>query len=107
MISHPMQRRQLLRSTSAVVALPFLESLRLRPGVAAMAAPARPKRMIFLGMGFGVTKETWYPDSQQTGSDWALPPGLQPLARHQRDLTIIQNLSNKFSNEAHWGSTFW
>jgi hypothetical protein len=107
MIGKPIHRRQLLRSTSAVVALPFLESLRLRPGIAAVAASARPKRMVFLGIGFGVTKETWYPDPQQTGSEWELPSGLQPLARHQRDLTIIQNLSNKFSNEAHWGSTFW
>jgi hypothetical protein len=63
--------------------------------------------MVFLGFGWGVTNETWFPDVKQTGADYTLPPGLQPLARHQSDFTVIQGLSNRFSNEAHWGSTFW
>jgi hypothetical protein len=32
---------------------------------------------------------------------------LVPLARHKADITVVQGLSNKFANEAHWGSTFW
>ena len=28
------------------------------------------------------------------------------MARHQTDFTVV-GCSNKFSNEAHWGSTFW
>jgi hypothetical protein len=32
---------------------------------------------------------------------------LKPLARHQKDITVVQGCSNKFANEAHWGSTFW
>jgi hypothetical protein len=63
--------------------------------------------MVFLGFGWGVTSETWFPDVHQTGIDYTLPPGLQPLARHKSDFTVIQGLSNKFANEAHWGSTFW
>lgn len=63
--------------------------------------------MIFLGMGFGVTKEKWYPEVKQTGSAYDFPELLAPLSRHKSDLTIIQNLQNQFSNEAHWGSTFW
>jgi hypothetical protein len=63
--------------------------------------------MVFLGFGWGVTKESWYPDPKQTGRDYALPAGLQPLAAHQADFTIIQNLNNRFTNEAHWGSTYW
>jgi hypothetical protein len=63
--------------------------------------------MVFLGFGWGVTRESWFPDSQVTGSDWKLPPGLLPLARHQKDLTVVQGLSNNFTSEAHWGSTFW
>jgi hypothetical protein len=99
-------RRQFLRSSTALIALPALESL----GFKVFAAPkplTPPKRMVFLGFGWGVTKETWFPDRKKTGSDWELPPGLKPLARHQKDLTVIQNLSNKFTTEAHWGSTFW
>ena len=73
----------------------------------AATAIARPKRMVFLGFGWGVTRETWYPDIKRTGADYVLPLGLKPLDRHKADITVIQNLSNKFNNEAHWGSTFY
>jgi hypothetical protein len=63
--------------------------------------------MIFLAMGWGVTKETWFPDRNTTGTDYDLPPGLKPLERHKKDFTVIQNLTNQFSSEAHWGSTFY
>ncbi len=58
-------------------------------------------------MGFGVTKETWFPDVARTGADYKLSEGLAPLARHQSDITLVQGCSNQFTNEAHWGSTFW
>jgi hypothetical protein len=60
-----------------------------------------------MGIGFGVTKETWFPDIHQPGTDYNLPEGLVPLVRHQSDLTVVQGCSNQYSNEAHWGSTFW
>lgn len=102
------QRRRFLGSAGALIALPALESLAApRPAPGAPAAAARPKRMIFLNFGWGVTNETWFPNVKQTGADYALPPGLAPLARHKADFTVIQGLSNKFANEAHWGSTFW
>ena len=101
-----LSRRHFLRSSSALVALPVLESLGFKSfGAPSVATP--PKRMIFLGFGWGVTNETWFPDVKRTGTDWELSEGLKPLARHQKDLTVIQGCSNKFSNEAHWGSTFW
>lgn len=100
-------RRGFLRSNSALIALPFLESLGFRQFVSAAAAPSPPKRFVFLGMGFGVTKETWYPDQKDVGSGYALPEGLAPLEKHRGDMTILQNLANQYNNEAHWGSTFW
>lgn len=63
--------------------------------------------MVFLSFGWGVTKETWYPDQSEIGRDFELPSGLKPLAKHKNDITIVQNLSNQFSTEAHWGSTFY
>lgn len=99
-------RRHFLRSTSALIALPALESI----GFKAFAAPkliSPPKRMVFLGFGWGVTNETWFPDVKKTGTAWELSAGLKPLARHQKDITVVQGCSNKFANEAHWGSTFW
>jgi hypothetical protein len=54
-----------------------------------------------------MTKETWFPDTGKTGSDYELSEGLSPLARHKSDITVVQGCSNQFANEAHWGSTFW
>lgn len=99
-------RRHFLRSASALIALPALESIGYK-AFAASKTLAPPKRMVFLGFGWGVTNETWFPDVKKTGAAWELSEGLKPLARHQPDLTVVQGCSNKFSNEAHWGSTFW
>jgi len=103
-----LSRRNLLRSASALIALPVLQSLGFsRTALAGDKVSRPPKRAVFLAMGYGVTNETWFPDVKQTGGNYALPPGLAPLARHKNDFTIVQGCSNKFSAEAHWGSTFW
>ena len=103
------QRRHILRGAGALIALPALESIGFRRfASAASTAPAAPsKRCVFLSIGFGVTKETWFPDEEKTGTDYELSEGLSPLARHQSDITVVQGCSNQFTNEAHWGSTFW
>ena len=102
-------RRAFLRSSSALIALPFLESFGAKrlQYAAASASATPPKRMIFLAFGWGPTRESWYPDINTSGSNYILPAGLKSLIRHQKDITIIQNLTNQFSNEAHWGSTFY
>lgn len=100
-------RRHFLRSATALIALPSLESLDLRSSVRPPGVAQPPKRLIFLGFGWGVTNDTWYPDVKRPGSGYAMPPGLAPLARHQGDLTVVQGLTHKFSNEGHWGSTMW
>lgn len=100
-------RRHFLRAAGTVIALPALESIGFRRFASSAPAAARPKRLVFLGFGWGVTEESWYPDAKVTGADYKLPPGLAPLARHQKDFTLVQGLTNKFANEAHWGSTFW
>ena len=102
-------RRHFLRGAGVTIALPSLESLGFRQFASAASSRTAvpPKRSVFLSIGFGVTKETWFPDASQTGADYQLPEGLAPLERHQGDLTVVQGCSNKFSNEAHWGSTFW
>lgn len=101
-----LDRRQFLRAAGTILALPALQSLGFQ-AFAAEKTVTPPKRMVFLGLGWGVTNETWFPDTQQTGAGYTLPLGLTPLARHQRDFSIVQGLTNKFSNDAHFGSTFW
>ncbi|MGB8852831.1 MAG: DUF1552 domain-containing protein [Pirellulales bacterium] len=102
----PTPRRSVLKAAGTTLALPFLPSLGWK-AFAAEQPVAPPKRMVFLSFGFGVTNETWFPDKKKTGADWPLSEGLTPLARHKNRLTVIQGLSNKFANEAHWGSTFY
>ena len=99
-------RRTVLRATGTSLALPFLPSLGWK-AFAAEQPVAPPKRMAFLSFGWGVTNETWFPDKTKTGADWPLSEGLAPLERHKSRFTVIQGLSNKFANEAHWGSTFY
>ena len=108
-MTSPTNRRHFLRGTGALIALPALESIGFRPfaSAAPKATTVIPKRAVFMGMGFGVTKETWYPALEDTGADYKLTEGLTPLARHKKDFTVLQGCSNQYSNEAHWGSTFW
>ena len=103
----PFPRRRFLRSSTAFVALPFLESAGFRRFASAATPPPPPKRLIFLGFGWGITTETWFPDITKPGAGYPLPEGLQPLARHQADFSIVQGLWNKYSNEGHAGSTYW
>lgn len=107
-MNNTLARRRFLRSATACIGLPFLESLGFRRfASAATTAASRPKRMIFLAMGWGVTNDTWYPDPKQTGAAWALPEGLKPLAKFQQDITLVQNTYHKYSTDGHSGSTFW
>jgi len=101
-----LQRRHFLRGTGALIALPALESIGFRRfASAAVATP--PKRLMFMGIGYGVTSETWFPDIDDKGLGYKLPEGLKPLARHKKDFTIVQSCKHHFSRQAHWGSTFW
>ena len=108
-MNSPLNRRRFLRGTGTLIALPALESIGFRPFPAAAekAKAAPPKRAVFLGIGFGVTKETWFPSLKDTGANYKLSEGLSPLARYKKDFTVVQGCSNQYSNEAHWGSTFW
>ena len=100
-------RRHFLQSSTALIALPVLESLGFRRFASAATSVAPPKRLVFLGFGWGITEPTWYPDIKKPGADYELPLGLKPLERHKADFSVVQGLWNKYSNEGHWGSTMW
>jgi hypothetical protein len=100
-------RRRLLETASAVIALPAFESLGFRRFAAAASATTPPKRLVFLGFGWGVTEDEWYPKVGEPGANYTLPPLLEPLARHKSDFTIVQGLWNRYTGNGHYGSTFW
>jgi hypothetical protein len=109
-MNSPLNRRHFLQTATSLIALPALESLgfqRFASAASNAAVRVRPKRMIFLGFGWGVTQESWYPSLEQRGAAYALPSGLEPLARHKADFTIVQGLLNKHNGNGHYGSTFW
>ncbi len=100
-------RRHFLRSSTGLIALPALESLTRNHSASAAPVDRPAKRMVFLSFGWGVTRDDWFPDKSISGTGYELPAGLKPLLRHKNDITVLQNLSNQFSSEAHWGSTFY
>ena len=80
-----LSRRHFLRAAGTLIALPALSSLGFK-AFAAEKPVNQPKRMVFLGFGYGVTNETWFPSLKDTGADYALPAGLAPLAEHKKEI---------------------
>ncbi|PHR86066.1 MAG: hypothetical protein COA78_38370 [Blastopirellula sp.] len=102
-----LNRRRFIGGSGALMALPLLESLQGTKQASAAESKPAPKRMVFLGIGFGVTEEVWYPDVNNVGENYKLPKVLTPLAGHKKDISIIQNLCHQYSSDGHSGSTFW
>jgi hypothetical protein len=100
-ITNSISRRSFLRAGSSVVALPFLETF----ASAAATKTAPPKRMIYLGGGFGFTKDTFYPTKAGRFSEIGMTEGMMPLKRHQDDITMVANLTNLGATDPHGGST--
>lgn len=101
-----MNRRLILKSATATLALPWLPSLN-HVAFAREKQPQAHSKMVFLCMGWGVTKETWYPDIKQKGENYELSEGLKPLQKHKKDMSIIQNTEHQFTINGHHGSTFY
>lgn len=91
-------RRQLLRGTGAVVALPFLESLAVpKRALSAedrsrLPADQSPMRMVCIGLEYGLYPADFFP--QQTGRDYELPRLLSPLAALKNDFTVFSDLDH-------------
>lgn len=104
-VTDPISRRSLLRKGAYCLALPFLDSI-------AHAAPAAsvPKRMIFLGGGYGFTDtyhekgNSFFPREAGRFSSIGLTRGMKPLEKHQDDLTLVSNLTNLGVGNPHGGS---
>ena len=99
-VTNSATRRSFLRAGGSVLAVPFLETF----ATAAAATTTPPKRMIFLGTGFGFTKDTFYPNEAGRFSEIGLTEGLKPLERHQDDITMVANLTNLGASNPHGGS---
>ena len=99
-ITNSTTRRSFLRAGSSVIAIPFLETF----ASAAASDKTPPKRVLFLGGGFGFTRDTFYPKQAGRFSEIGLTEGLAPLRRHQDDITMIANMTNLGATDPHGGS---
>ena len=88
-------RRAFLRTSSAVIGLPLLESLSPRMASAAVqikVANPTAKRTVCIGNSFGMYQPHFFP--KEAGADYAVTPLLQPIERHRRDFTVFSNLDH-------------
>jgi hypothetical protein len=94
-MSKPWQipRRTFLRGIGTAIALPMLESmvpLRALAGAADVAKPF-PKRMAFVYVPNGANMADWTP--RMVGTDFELPPILEPLKKNQKDILVLSGLA--------------
>ncbi len=106
-------RRTFLRGTGALLGLPLLEAmgkvLAAAPDAAAsaVASPSvhAPVRLACLFFPNGVWEKTWFPKT--AGEDYELPPALEPLAPHRKDILVFSGLEKKHSRggDGHYAKT--
>jgi len=88
-------RRTFLRGLASTVALPALPSL-ARGATAATPPVIHPTRLAFIYIPNGVNVEAWRP--QGTGTDWKLPPTLEPLAPVRHSVSVLRHLDHDKAN---------
>ena len=97
-------RRLFLKACPLALCMPLLQST-VRPTLlAAAVAEKPPTRMVFLGGGYGFTKQTFYPTQAGRFADIGATKGLKPLQKHLNDITMVANLHNPSMNNPHGGS---
>ncbi len=104
-ITNPLSRRSILRKGAYCIALPFLGSV-----VRSAPATSVPKRLIYLGGGYGFTDSyrdkgaSFFPREAGRFSDIGMTKGMKPLEKHKDDLTMVSNLTNLGVGNPHGGS---
>lgn len=83
-------RRNFLKASGVCLALPTLEALPRRGHAAEIDSP--PRRMVCVGNEFGMYPGAFWPE--QAGTDYELPPLLQPLESMRNEFTLFSNLDH-------------
>lgn len=85
-------RRTVLRGLGATVSLPLLEAMLPGTGRAAESRSGKPPvRMAFLYVPNGMHMPGWTPE--ETGTEFEIPPTLEPLAKYKSELTVLSGLT--------------
>lgn len=92
-----LNRRQFLRSASALIALPALEALGGAATARAASANADgPKNFVAIGSYLGWHQPAFFPKA--TGKDYAMPDTLKPLEAHRDNFTVFSGLDHRAAN---------
>ncbi|MEQ1633876.1 MAG: DUF1552 domain-containing protein, partial [Planctomycetota bacterium] len=86
-----LDRRTLLRSATAAVALPFLDAMSRALPERTLALPAEPRRALFVFLPNGVKLDEWKPKADGAAPD--LPFLLAPLESVRARTTVISGLA--------------
>ena len=89
----PIHRRTMLRGSGIAIALPMLEAM-TPSGRAANDGQKPVKRFVCLSSNYGIYRESWFPNVDQTGDDYEMSRTLEPLERHRADMTVFSNLDH-------------
>jgi hypothetical protein len=84
-----LSRRTVLRGAGAAVALPLLDAM--LPRYLFAGEPEAPLRLVFLCVPNGIHMPEWTPKTE--GALDALPPILEPLAPHAKDVQVLSGLA--------------
>ena len=88
MDTSPLNRRHFLRTSSAFLALPWLESL------SAAGGPTPPKRMVSICTNFGLHGPAFFPAEDSVGRDYQASEYLQILDGLRDDYTVFSGISH-------------
>jgi hypothetical protein len=100
---HPtLNRRQFLRSASALIALPALEAFSgAKAATAATSSAGGAKNFIAIGSYLGWHQPAFFP--KMAGRDYEMPASLKPIEPHRESFTIFSGLDHRAAN----GHTAW
>jgi hypothetical protein len=93
-------RRQFLRSASALIALPALEALSSRAEAATATAKAA-RNFVAIGSYLGWHQPAFFPKA--AGRDYAMPETLKPIEAHRDKFTVFSGFDHRAAN----GHTAW
>ncbi len=117
--SNKHNRRFFLKSSSACIALPILQSMYNTAGAQSsgvvsaskkldgvgspLSKSGIPKRLVFLPMGYGVNYPNWFPVKE--GPNYELPPLIDSFAPIKKDISFVQGLKVNRLRSPHDGTS--
>lgn len=91
MFARRLSRRQLLRTSGVVLALPLLDAM-LPAFARASTLDTTPRRMLAICNNLGVLPELFFPEQADTGRNYKPSPYLELLEQHRQDFTVFSGV---------------